>query len=169
MRRHDVLRLALAGTLAMSGAVPGFAQDAGISRPAVVSDSTRRLRLTPTLAGFRIGEKMADARARLGTATRVDTLRRQSDPVLSVADQSTGITIIGNRASGVAIVLLSSRDAGNLDSIRVGDERAKVLGRWGPPAASSESSALWLAGRYMVGVEFDDVDRVTRLILGFAR
>ncbi len=64
---------------------------------------------------------------------------------------------------------MGSRDAGALDGIRVGDPWSAVRARWGPPAARSEGSALWLAGRYVVGIEYDDVARVTRLVVGIGR
>jgi hypothetical protein len=169
MRSEFGLQLLIVGALTIASAAPGLGQAAGIVRPSVVSDSTRQLRLRPVLAGFQVGEKLPGALARLGPPTRVDTLQSQSDPVLSIANQRTGITLIASRHDGVAVVLVSSREAGDLDSIRVGDSRAAVLARWGPPAASSTGGALWLARKYVAGVEYDDEGRVTRLVIGFGR
>ncbi len=155
------LRVLFAAALSLSAAAPAFAQAAGIVRPSRVSDSTRQLRLRPVLAGFQIGERMAGAVARLGTPVRVDTFQSQSDPVLSVADQRTGITIIGNRADGVAVVLVSRDDAGTLDSSASG---IRAPGSWhggarlppvtraarsGSPACTSSGSSTttWVAPR----------------------
>ncbi len=164
-------RLRILGVAALSMGVAGGApaQVSGIVRPPSISDSTRQLRLAPSIGAFRVGEKLADGVARLGAPTRVDTLQPGSDPVVSVASPRLAVTLIGSRADGVAVLLVGSRDAGALDGIRVGDPWSAVRARWGPPAARSEGSSLWLAGKYVVGVEVDDVDRVTRLVVGIGR
>ncbi len=164
-------RLRILGAAALSiGAVgPAPAQVSGIVRPSIISDSTRPLRFAPAIGGFRVGEKMADAVARLGTPTRVDTLQHGSHPVLSVANPRTGVTIIRSGPDGVAVLLVGSRDARELDGIRVGDSSSTVRARWGPPAAQGQGSALWLAGKYVVGLEYDGVGRVTRLVVGIGR
>jgi len=157
---------ALVTVWALSAAPTASGQRAGILRPSRVADSARTVSVQPALAGFRIGEPAAGAITRLGAPLRVDTLGSGPDAPLSFANLATGITLIVSRDEGVGIILLTSRQAGALDSIRVGDARGSVLARWGPPVAGSKAAGLWFAGAYVITVAFDGSQRVTRLGIG---
>ncbi len=159
-------RLALAAFSVLALQARASAQGAAIVRPSQIADSSHPLSIQPALAGFRIGQGISDALARLGKPLKVDTLGSGPDSPVSYANLATGITVVGTTAAGVGVILATSRDAGTLDSVRVGDSRASVLKRWGPPAAGSAEGGLWLDGDYVVAVSFDDGARVKRLVIG---
>lgn len=153
----------------VAAAAGASAQGAGISLPTTIADSSHSLSVQPSLAGFTIGEPAAAAIKRLGTPLQVDTLGGGENVQVSYANASTGITIICVGAQGVGIILVTSRAAGALDGVHVGDTRASVVARWGPPAAGGEDSGVWLAGANVIAVSFDESGKVERLGIGAAR
>jgi hypothetical protein len=144
-----------------------FAQGVGILRPSQVAGSARTLTIKPTLAGFRLGEPEDGAVARLGGPLKVETLGSGPEAPVSYTNVAKGITLIASRADGVGIVLVTSRGAGVLDGIRVGDRKEDVVARWSVAGAGGDTDGLWLAGRYVVSVKFDRDGRVARLAIGF--
>jgi hypothetical protein len=120
----------------------------------------------PTLAGFRLYETPADARARLGADATVDTLGGHSDPAVAYTSAKRGISLVTSRLDGVAIIYVTRREAGVLDSVRVGDSRDRVLARWGQPTSAEGNNALWLVDDWVIVVELGAGDRVVRLGVG---
>jgi hypothetical protein len=163
------MALALAASCLVAIASPAPAQGARILRPSTIADSSRTLQLEPAFAGFRIGEPAPGAIERLGAPLTVDTLGTGFSAPRSYANLATGINLIVTDVEGVGIILVTHREAGPLDSIRVGDLRTTVLARWGPPAAGGEAGGLWLAGDYVVAVSFDEEGRVARLGIGLGQ
>ena len=143
------------------------AQGAAIVRPSVVAKSSHSLQIDPSLAGFRLGEKTAKALALLGAPLTTEKVNEGPDAIISYTNDKTGITILATKLEGVGIILVTSRDAGALDTVRVGDTHESVVARWGPPAAGDASEALWLAGKYVITVKFDDKGHVSRLGIGY--
>jgi hypothetical protein len=142
------------------------AQGARILRPSRIADSSRVVSAQPTLAGFRIGEPTPGALARLGPTLKADTLGSDPDSPVSYTNPTTGVTLYATVADGVGIVMVTRREAGALAGVRVGDSRASVVARWGPPAAGGHVGGLWLAGDYVITLGFDDSGRVARLGIG---
>ena len=159
------VRLSLVIGCALASPLSASAQGARILRPQSVADSARTLQVKPTLAGFRIGEPTTVALKRLGTALKVDTI---GSGMVSYTNLESGINLIATDAEGVGIILLTRREAGALDSIRIGDSRETVLARWGPAAAGGAPSGLWLAGEYIIAVKFDESGHVIQLGMGLA-
>src|SRR5215813_12653233 len=117
----------------------------------------------PALAGFKLYEEPAAARARLGNDVTVDTLGDRSDPALAYTSRKRGISLITSRLDGVAIIYVTRRDAGMLDSIRVGDSRERVLARWGQPSRVNGGIALWLVDDWVIHVELGEGNQIIRL------
>jgi hypothetical protein len=120
----------------------------------------------PALAGFQLGDRLAAVRARLGTTVKVDTLGRGADAALSLTNATTGTTAVVSPEDGLAILYLTRREAGVLDEVRVGDAKARVLGRWGQPTTVNGASAMWVVGTWVVVVELGDGEVVKKLALG---
>jgi hypothetical protein len=120
----------------------------------------------PSLAGFYLHEEQTSARAKLGSNVTADTLGDRSDPAIAITSQERGVSLVASRLDGVAIIYVTRRDAGVLDSIRVGDTRDRVLARWGPPSRIDGSNALWLVDDWVVIVELGDGNRIARLGVG---
>jgi hypothetical protein len=120
----------------------------------------------PTLAGFTLYEKPAAARARLGADVTVDTLGSGPDAALSFTSRKRGISFVASKADGVAIIYVTSRDAGMLDSVRVGDSRQRVLARWGEPSAVQGSNAVWMVDEWVIVVQLGEGNEIVRLGLG---
>lgn len=137
---------------------------AQIMRPSRVADSSHVLSVAPKLAGFRVGEPLMAAVARLGRDLKVDTLGgNPDDPLVSYANLATGVTILGTRNAGVGVIMTST---GQLDQVSIGESRAAVFAHWGPPAAGGRVGALWLDGDYVVSVTFDGAGAVSKLGIG---
>jgi hypothetical protein len=120
----------------------------------------------PALAGFNLGEEPGAARARLGPDIQVDTLGTGADVALAFTSAKRGISLVTSRADGVAIIYVTNRDAGALDSIRVGDTSDQVLARWGHPSKVDGANALWLVDEWVIVVELGEGNRVVRLGVG---
>jgi hypothetical protein len=120
----------------------------------------------PALAGFKLYEDAAAARARLGSDVTVDTLGDRADPTLAFTSRTRGISLVTSRLDGVAIIYVTRPDAGMLDSIRVGDTRDRVLARWGRPSRVDGSNALWIVDDWIVMVELGEGNRIVRLGVG---
>lgn len=120
----------------------------------------------PALAGFQLGERLPAVRARLGSPLRVDTLGKDKDAALSLTNFTTGTSAVVSPVDGLAILYLTRREAGMLDDVRVGDAKARVLGRWGQPTTVNGAAAMWVVGNWVVVVELGDGDVVKKLALG---
>lgn len=150
---------------AFASVVPALAS-AQILRPSRITDSSRVLTVAPQLAGFRVGEPLLAAVARLGTGLKVDTLVRDSDdPIVSYANVPSGIKILGTTAGGVGSITITAPSTGRLDEVRIGASRAAVVAHWGSPAADGRVRALWFGRDYVVVVAFDEVGQVNMLEL----
>jgi hypothetical protein len=141
-------------------------QGAGILRPSSVSKRSHELSIDPSLAGIRIGDNLKTALKKIGKPLVRETLGNATDAPVSYTNQSTGISVIATNAEGVGVILVTARNAGELDGIRVGDLYKTVAGKWGPPASGNNRNSLWLAGRYVISVTFDGNARVSRLGIG---
>jgi hypothetical protein len=148
---------------------PGFAQAARIVRPTRISKASHPIEVSPALAGFRIGEPMAEALKKIGSPSKQERLGDSPEAPVSYSNEATGISVIGGDTEGVGIILIVKREAGSLDGIRVGDSRSTVKARWGQPAAGNELGGLWLSGQYVVAVSFDRNGVVTRLGIGLGQ
>ena len=164
--RSRSLYTVIAGLCSVVIASPVAAQRAFIQRPSIIAPSARTVHVKPILAGFRINESTSTARRRLGAQVVTDSLGSGPDALVSLSNPTTGITVIAGPVDGVGIILVTRRDAGALDGIKVGDRRSAVIARWGPPAAGSESAGLWIAGKWVITVTFDGEGRVARLGIG---
>jgi hypothetical protein len=120
----------------------------------------------PTLAGFRLYEKAATARDRLGPGISTDTLGDRADPAVAFTSSKRGVSVVTSRLDGVAIIYVTRREAAMLDSIRVGDTRDRVLARWGPPSTGNGNVALWIVDNWVVSVQLGPDNRVARLGVG---
>lgn len=120
----------------------------------------------PVFAGYRLGDKLAAVRARIGSPVKVDTMGRGPAAALALTNPATGTTAVVDASEGLAIVYVTRREAGALDEVRVGDAKASVLARWGQPTTVQGATALWVVGRWVIVVELKDGDVVKKLGLG---
>jgi len=119
----------------------------------------------PMLAGFRLAEDPDSARVRLGAGVQVDTMDLASE-TFGITHRGKGISLVVSRADGVAVIYADRPEAGSLDSIRVGDESAAVLRRWGQPTTAEGETALWVVGEWVVVVTLNRENRVARIGVG---
>jgi hypothetical protein len=120
----------------------------------------------PAFAGYRLGDKLAAVRARIGAPVKVDTIGKGRAAALALTNPSTGTTAVVDATEGLAILYITRREAGTLDEVRVGDSKATVLARWGQPTTVEGGTAMWVVGRWVIVVELKDGDVVKRLGLG---
>jgi hypothetical protein len=132
-------------------------------RPSTKAARSRELTVPAAFAGFRLGQPLRIAKPLVGLPLKIDTLSSGAVPTVSLSNSKSGITLVGTWSDGVGVVLATTREAGALDGIRVGDNRDAAIARWGPPAASTGQSAIWLARQWVVSASFDDAGRIARL------
>jgi hypothetical protein len=120
----------------------------------------------PRLAGFALYEKASAAKARLGDGVTVDTLGSGRDAAIVYSSTRKGVSLVTSRLDGVAIIYATRRDAGMLDSVRVGDSRDRVLARWGQPSRADGPNALWVVDDWVIVIELGENNRVVRLGVG---
>ena len=120
----------------------------------------------PAFGGYRIGDKLAAVRARIGTPVKVDTMGRGPASALALTNPATGTTAVVDASEGLAILYVTRREAGALDDVRVGDPKASVLARWGQPTTVDGAQAMWVVGRWVIVVELGNGDVVKKLGLG---
>jgi hypothetical protein len=120
----------------------------------------------PEFAGYRIGDRMATVRARLGAPVKVDTMGRGPAAALALTNPSTGTTAVVDAYEGLAILYVTRREAGALDEVRVGDSKDAVLARWGKPTTVEGGTAMWVVGHWVIVVELKVGDVVSRLGVG---
>ena len=120
----------------------------------------------PSLAGLGLFEHPDSARKRLGTPIAGDTLGPGPDASVALTNATSGISVIATKASGVSVIYLLKREAGMLDSTRVGDSRDRVLARWGKPTEAQGNNALWGAGDWIVVILLGPDNSVQRLGVG---
>jgi hypothetical protein len=119
----------------------------------------------PSLAGFRLTGDPAAARTVLGPNVTVDTMGTGPNAQYTYTSAERGVQLVMSR-SELAVIFVTQRDAGMLDSIRVGDDREAVIRRWGPPMRSSGKNAVWMVDNWAILVELNDKLTVTKLGLG---
>lgn len=122
--------------------------------------------MDPSLARIRIGDNIEKALKKIGKPLVKETLGEGTDAPISFKNKSTGINIIATHTEGVGVILITSRTAGVLDGIRIGDSYETVIAKWGVPASSNNRNGLWLAGKYVVTLTFDEKGNVSRLGIG---
>lgn len=145
------------------------AQGASILRPTQISQNAHELTVEPSLAGFQVGESFDTALARLAGPVRTSTLASDTDSPISVTNADASISLFGGLGGTVGIIMVSNRESGALDGIRVGDSRKSVVERWGVPAAGGDKQGLWLAREYIITVQFNPDGYVSRLGIGFGQ
>jgi hypothetical protein len=161
------LRLLLVFLFSSLPVIPtAWAQSAAIVRPSIVSKDSHELSIDPSFAGFRIGENIEKALKKIGKPLVRETLGEANDAPVSYTNKSTGIGIIAARKEGVGVIFVTNRTAGALGGIRIGDSHESVVAKWGVPASGNKRNGLWLAGKYVITITFDEKGRVSRLGIG---
>ena len=153
-------------SLSLFFAMSAWAQGATIVRPSRVSKESRELKIAPVLAGLRIGDSIEKGIIAIGKPLTKETLGVGENAPISYKSESSGISFVATQAEGIGIIFITYRDAGELDGLRVGDSFKNVLAKWGPPASGNNHNALWLSGKYVITLAFDDSGRISRLGIG---
>lgn len=169
MKCQMVRRLIFATIIVIAFAPSAVAQRAAILRPTKISKDSSELKLAPSLAGFQIGDSFDSAIARLAGPIKAEILGNGTDSPISCTNADSSISLFGGHGGVVGIIMVSTREAGALDGIRVGDSRDTVMKQWGSPAAGGDKQGLWLAGQYIISVKFDPNGYVSRLGIGFGQ
>jgi len=72
------------------------------------------------------------------------------------------------QAFGTSVIYVADSEAGSLDSVRVGDQLARVRARWGEPSLVRPSLWGYEIGDWIVVVRFEEgSDRVVQLGIGY--
>jgi hypothetical protein len=119
----------------------------------------------PSLAGYRLTDDPAAVRKALGANVTVDTGGTGVNAQHTYTDAARGVQLVMSR-SELGAIFVTQREAGMLDSIRVGDDRDAVIRRWGPPMRSGGKGAVWMVDNWAIIVELDSTLRVTKMGLG---
>jgi hypothetical protein len=125
-----------------------WSQGAAIVRPSKVSKESRELKITPVLAGLRIGDSIEKGIIAIGKPLTTKTLGVGENAPISYKNESSGISFVATQAEGIGIIFVTYRNAGELDGLQVGDSFGNVLAKWGPPASGNNHNALWLTERF---------------------
>ncbi len=120
----------------------------------------------PTVAGVTLGISRAALDSALGPPARVQTLGSGADAPRALSYPALGLSIVFSDLDGVAVIYLLTAEAGAIDEIKVGEDRGRVIGRWGPPSTQEGQSALYIAGKWVVVVRYDGGGHVAQLGLG---
>jgi hypothetical protein len=115
----------------------------------------------PVIDGVKLGDTEAAARAALGAPTGT---AKMSDS--DVVDYANGLQIIANAGDGVSIIRLRSAAAGAIGGVKVGDDAAAVVARWGDPDATAPGVALYNAGVWTVELRAQN-GKVVDMLLGW--
>jgi hypothetical protein len=118
----DVTRLRLAAIAALAVVAAASAKAASAPFPWKSGDPA------PSIDGVSLGQTEAQARAVLGAPQT--TSKMSADDVW---DYANGLEIIANAGDGVSIIRLRAPAAGQVGGVRVGDDAANVLAKWGDP------------------------------------
>ena len=106
--------------------------------------------------------------ARLGCDIQVDTLGTGPGAAFAYTNTMAGYSVVISPGDGVAIIYVTKREKGDIDSVRVGDESAAVLRRCGKPTTVGGPNALWVVGDGVVLIELGKGDRAVRIGIGRA-
>jgi hypothetical protein len=118
----------------------------------------------PALHGLRLGDSRARLDSLLGAP---DNTQQLGEGVVAYDYPRVGLSVVYSDADGVSIVYAETRDAGSLDSIRVGDPPSAVVRRWGQPTEANGTTALFEARSWIILIEADSTgQRVTRIGVG---
>jgi len=117
----------------------------------------------PAVAGLRLKDSRARIDSLLGSP---DTQQAMGSGVVSLGYRSRGLTLVYSEADSLAVIDLNTSAAGDIDSVRVGDMRERVLARWGQPTTVDGGNALWVVGAWVVVVRLGPQNQVAILSLG---
>lgn len=105
----------------------------------------------PAVAGLRLGALRAAVGASLGVPSD-----SQVTPAFTVLTFSTrGVVVRLTRTGAVDGLYLTSPTAGAVGGVKVGDARAEVTARWGPPTATQGANAAYVLPRWNIVVQWD--------------
>ncbi len=120
----------------------------------------------PPVAGVALGASRTGIKSALGVPTDSQQLGPDG---WAFNFRTKGVSIVYTALDGAAIIYLLRRDAGDIGGVRVGDNRAAFLGRWGKPSTTDGPNVLYIAGKWVVGITLDTTStHVVRLGLGRA-
>ena len=106
----------------------------------------------PLVAGLHLGNSRERLDSVMGRPTNIQHLGDGAD---ALGYDSAGVVVSYARLDGVAIIDLRRRDAGAIDSIRVGDSFQQVLARWGQPTTQEADVRMYIVGWWAIVVRVD--------------
>ena len=120
----------------------------------------------PALAGFRLGQNLAKARAAMRGPIQTDSIGTGAGRGYAYTTRDHTLSILGVPSEGVGIITVRRRALGVVGGVRVGDSCESVLKRWGRPSSGDAQVALWIAGKWLVSARCDKSRRVSELSVG---
>lgn len=117
----------------------------------------------PPVAGIHLGDGRVRLAAVLGQPSGTEKL---GEDALALTYRKRGVQVLYAPLDGVAIIYLLTRAAGDIDGVRLGDTRQKVLARWGDPPSVGGPMAIYRAGDWGVFVKLGEDDKVKQLGIG---
>ncbi|HTP40653.1 MAG TPA: hypothetical protein VMI92_13895 [Steroidobacteraceae bacterium] len=115
----------------------------------------------PVIGGVHLGEERSEVEKSLGPPPEKKDLDGGFKGLL-YSERGLGL-VYSTRDAEVTGIYLLSRDAVDLDGVRLGDSRDEVLARWGEPTAVQGAQAIYLAGNWAVIAELGDAQTVVSL------
>jgi hypothetical protein len=118
----------------------------------------------PSPHGIHLGERLAVVDSVLGAPTARWSPQPGKE---SRRYAEKGLTIVADSAAGIEYLLLSSRQAGDLGGIRVGDSRERVKELFGAPTLGRGETTRYTLGEWTIQVQLDPMNEfVENLSLG---
>jgi hypothetical protein len=130
---------------------PVFAVEAGL--PWKAGDDP------PVIAGITLGESRTQVEATLGKAP--ETKPDNTNLALIYVDR--GLVVMLNGARQAAAIFLLTAAAGDVDGIHAGDDRERVIARWGQPQLVQGAEAMYIVGNWAVVIELGAAQKVAQL------
>jgi hypothetical protein len=117
----------------------------------------------PIVAGVHLGDTQEQITQALGSPAETQKLGEHQ---LAFMFPLRGVTVAWASLDGAAIILLNTREAGDIGGVRIGDSRDDILSKWGAPSTAGEGTAIYVAGPWCVVLKLDENNLVVQLYLG---
>jgi hypothetical protein len=116
----------------------------------------------PAVAGVKLGESKEDLVKQLGAPTKEEKIDPDGSGLTFAKPQ---IVVTLTPAKGVASVILTGPESGDISGIHIGTTREEVADKWGIPKLM-HGLAVYRVGWWAVAMRFDDGHSVTQLYIG---
>lgn len=117
----------------------------------------------PPLAGVHLGDSREAVEQALGAAGE---LKPQGEGEYEFVYPERGVHVFVSDKSGVTVVAVAKRSAGDIDGFRVGDDVASVRKKWGEPDVGGLGLVAYDFGRWRVSFQGDAKGKIVIMGVG---